>query len=152
METRCLLEIVAIPEAVSRLTDSDLEEIVRQQRDMQRHVERNEPYAAEDFGMHRRIMRHVDNRLLAAILDAVYALSEARLTGPESTQLAISPERSRVDLAEHLALTEAVVAHDGRLAQQRLINHFETTASRLGFAPSWRALQGSPAAEERGYA
>ena len=98
--------------------------------------------------MHRGIMRHVDNRLLAAILDAVYALSEARLTGPESTQPAIIPERSRVDLAEHLALTEAVVARDGRLAQRRLIEHFETTASRLGFAPSWRALQGNPASGE----
>ncbi len=142
METRCLLEIVAIPEAVSRLTDADLEEIARLQHDMRRRVERGEPYAAEDFGIHRSIMRHVDNRLLAAILGAVYALSEARLSEPESTQPGLSPERSRVDLAEHLALTEAVVVRDGRLAQQRLIDHFETTASRLGFAPSWRALQG----------
>jgi GntR family transcriptional regulator, transcriptional repressor for pyruvate dehydrogenase complex len=142
METRCLLEIVAIPEAVSHLTDTDLEEIVRLQRDMQRRVELNEPYAAEDFGMHRRIMRHVDNRLLAAILDAVYALSEARLSGPESPQPAITPERSHIDLAEHLALTEAVLVRDGRMAQQRLIDHFETTASRLGFSPSWRALRG----------
>ena len=146
METRCLLEIVAIPEAVSHLTDTDLEEITRLQHDMRRRVERGEPYAAEDFGMHRTIMRHVDNRLLAAILDAVYALSEVRLSGPEAMQSAIAPERSRVDLAEHLALTEAVLARDGRMAQQRLIDHFETTASRLGFAPSWRALRGKPAA------
>ena len=155
METRCLLEIVAIPEAVSHLTDTDLEEIVRLQREMQRRVERREPYAAEDFGMHRGIMRHVDNRLLAAMLDAVYALSEARLSGSASTQPAFSPERSRVDLAEHLAITEAVVARDGRRAQQRLIDHFETTASRLGFTPSWRALQvqaqGNPCGE-RGHA
>ena len=152
METRCLLEIVAIPEAVAHLTDGDLEEIVRLQGDMQRRVERSEPYAAEDFGMHRRIMGHVDNRLLAAILDAVYALSEARLTEPELTQPAIIPERSRVDLAEHLALTEAVVARDGQSAQRRLSDHFETTASRLGFAASWRALQDNPATGERRYA
>jgi GntR family transcriptional regulator, transcriptional repressor for pyruvate dehydrogenase complex len=149
METRCLLEIVAIPEAVARLSDTDLEEIARLQDEMRQRVERGEPYAAEDFGMHRAILRHVDNRLLAAILDAVYALSEARLMAPEATQPAISPERSRVDLAEHLALTEAVRARDGQLAQQRLIDHFETTASRLGFAPSWRTLLGSSAAVRR---
>ena len=40
-------------------------------------VERDEPYAAEDFGMHRVIMRHAENRLIAAMLDAVYALAEA---------------------------------------------------------------------------
>jgi DNA-binding GntR family transcriptional regulator len=84
-----------------------------------------------------------------SFLDAVYALSEARLMGPDATQPAISPERSRVDLAEHLALTEAVLARDGQLARQRLIDHFETTASRLGFAPSWRTLLGRSAAVRR---
>jgi GntR family transcriptional regulator, transcriptional repressor for pyruvate dehydrogenase complex len=141
METRCLLEIVAIPEAVDRLSDTDLGEISRLQEAMRQRVEAGETYAAEDFGMHRAIMRHVDNRLLAAMLDAVYALTEVRLAETGSSHAAIQPERSRIDLAEHQALTDAVLAHDGRLAQRRLIAHFETTAQRLGFAPSWRALR-----------
>jgi DNA-binding GntR family transcriptional regulator len=49
-------------------------------------------------------------------------------------------ERSRIDLAEHIALAEAVVARDGHLAQQRLMAHFETTAKRLAFTPTWQAL------------
>lgn len=149
METRCLLEIVAIPEAVARLTDADLAEISRLQEAMRWRVERGEAYAAEDFGMHRTIMRHVDNHLLAAMLDAIYALTEARLAEADASRAAIMPERSRVDLAEHQALTEAVLAHDGELAQRRLIAHFETTANRLGFVPSWRALRADPMAECR---
>ncbi len=147
-ETRCLLEIVAIPEAVARLTDGDLSEIAALQEEMARRVERGEPYTAQDIGMHRAIVRHADNRLLAAMLDAVYALAEARLAGQPEGGRVIAPERSREDLAEHRALTEAVLARDGRLAQQRLIAHFETTARRLGFAPSWRALRDGPATGE----
>lgn len=146
-ETRCLLEIVAIPEAVARLTDADRAEIAALQDEMGRRIARGEPYAAEDIGMHRAIVRHADNRLLAAMLDAVYALAEARLAGQPAGGFAIAPERSREDLAEHRALTAAVLAGDGRLAQQRLIAHFDTTARRLGFAPSWRALRDQPAGD-----
>jgi GntR family transcriptional repressor for pyruvate dehydrogenase complex len=140
METRCLLEIAAIPQAVARLTDEDLAEIERLLEGMRRHVASDESYAAEDLGMHQVIMRHVDNRLIAAMLDAVYALSAARTARPEWSSQPEKSARSRVDLAEHIALAEAVVARDGRLAQQRLIQHFETTARRLGFTPAWHAL------------
>ncbi len=149
IETRCPLEIVAKPEAVARLTDADLAEISRLQEARRRRVERGEAYAGEDFGMHRAIMRHIDNRLLAAMLDAIYALTEARLAELDPSHAAIMPERSRVDLAEHQALTEAVLAHDGALAQRRLIAHFETTATRLGFVPSWRAFRADPVVEPR---
>jgi DNA-binding FadR family transcriptional regulator len=143
METRCLLEIAAIPEAVTRLADDDLAGIARLQAAMRRRVQREEPYTAEDIGMHRAILRHADNRLLAAMLDAVYALAEARLAAPAADRPALDPVRSREDLAEHEALTAAVLARDGRLAQRRLVAHFDTTACRLGFAPPSRAL-GSP--------
>jgi GntR family transcriptional repressor for pyruvate dehydrogenase complex len=140
METRCLLEIAAIPEAVTRLTDDDLAEIARLQEGMSDHIARGEPYTAEDLGMHRVIMRHVDNRLIAAMLDAIYALANARLARTDWTEEPERSQRSRIDLAEHLALTEAVLSRDGRLAQQRLMAHFATTARRLDFPPSWQAL------------
>ncbi|MEZ4562203.1 MAG: FadR/GntR family transcriptional regulator [Thermomicrobiales bacterium] len=143
METRCLLEIAAIPEAVTHLTDDDLAGIARLQAAMRRRVERGEPYTAEDIGLHRAILRHADNQLLAAMLDAVYALAEARLAAPAADRPALDPARSWEDLAEHEALTAAVLARDGRLARQRLVAHFDTTAHRLGFAPPWRAL-GNP--------
>jgi len=115
METRCLLEIAAIPEAVTRLAADDLAEIARLQAAMRRRVERGEPYTAEDIGLHRAILRHADNRLLAAMLDAVYALAEARLAAPPADRPALDSARSQEDLAEHEALTAAVLARDGEV-------------------------------------
>jgi GntR family transcriptional repressor for pyruvate dehydrogenase complex len=150
METRCLLEIAAIPQAVARLTEDDLTEIERLLEEMRQHVASGEPYTAEDLGMHRVIMRHVDNRLIAAMLDAVYALTTARVERTDWAEAPERPERSRVDLAEHIALAEAVLARDGALAQRRLMAHFATTARRLGFAPAWQSLFGEEVPAEDG--
>jgi GntR family transcriptional repressor for pyruvate dehydrogenase complex len=135
-EARCILEISAIPQAVARLTDADLDEIRNLLEGMRLRVAGGEPYTAEDLGMHRVIMRHVDNRLIAAMLDAVYALAVAHGARSEG----LSEERSAIDLAEHAALAEAVLQRDGLLAQQRLMAHFDSTARRLGFRPTWHLL------------
>jgi DNA-binding FadR family transcriptional regulator len=147
-EARCILEISAIPQAVESLTDDDLDEIRDLLERMRRRVAGGEPYTNEDLGMHRVIMRHVDNRLIAAMLDAVYALAVAHGGHPEG----LSQERSAIDLAEHSALAEAVLQRDGHLAQQRLMAHFDSTARRLGFRPTWHLLFGSAGAgdEEAG--
>ena len=85
-EARCILEISAIPQAVARLTDDDLDEIRDLLEGMRLRVAGGEPYTAEDLGMHRVIMRHVDNRLIAAMLDAVYALAVAHGGHPQGAQ------------------------------------------------------------------
>lgn len=136
METRCLLEIAAVPTAVPALTDADLAEFSALLAEMQRRVRRSEPYLEADLGMHRVMMRHVDNRLIAAMLDATYALASRRVGQPDratNDQEAIR----MVDLAEHEALAEAVLRRDGEQAQARLIDHFATTARRMGFTLFW---------------
>jgi GntR family transcriptional repressor for pyruvate dehydrogenase complex len=137
METRCLLEIAAVPSAVRALTDDDLAEFSAHLADMQRRVRRGEPYLAADLGMHRVMMRHVDNRLIAAMLDATYALASRRVGQPD---WAVGEDRTaiqQIDLAEHEALAEAVLRRDGEGAQARLVEHFATTARRLGFTLFW---------------
>lgn len=134
-EARCLLEIAAISEAIERLTDDDLAEIDRLLAGMKERAARGEPYTDEDLGMHRVIMGRADNRLVAAMLDAMYALGAARLH-----QKARNPAQAAEDLAEHEAIARAVRARDGRAARVALMRHFETTARRLGFTPSWREL------------
>ena len=52
-----------------------------------------------------------------------------------------------VDLAEHEALAEAVLRRDGEQAQARLIDHFATTARRMGFTLFWDEI-GQPADHE----
>lgn len=139
-ETRCLLEIAAIPTVIDRLTDADLEELRALLARMQQKVERRELFLAEDLGMHRVLMRHAENRLIATMLDAVYALSLARMKSPEAVNAQFDSGRSAIDIEQHIRLAEAVFARDSALAQQRLMEHFETTAERQGFTPLWTSL------------
>jgi GntR family transcriptional repressor for pyruvate dehydrogenase complex len=137
METRCLLEIAAVPDAVRRLTDEDLAEFRAYLDTMRRLVARGEPYLEADLGMHRVMMRHVDNRLIAVMLDVTYALANRRIGLPEWEQRPGRRAFSQVDLAEHEALAEAVLARDGESARVRLVEHFGTTANRVGFTLFW---------------
>jgi GntR family transcriptional repressor for pyruvate dehydrogenase complex len=141
METRCLLEIAAVPDAVPRLTDGDLAEFSALLAEMRRLVARGAPYVEADLGMHRVLMRHVDNRLIAAMLDATYALASRRVGQPEREQRHDQEVIRRTDLAEHEALAEAVLRRSGEQAQLRLIEHFGTTAKRMGFTLVWDAIE-----------
>jgi DNA-binding FadR family transcriptional regulator len=133
-EARCVLEIAAVGEAVERLTDEDLAEVQRLFESMRESAARGERNTDGDLGMHRVIMGRVDNKFIAAMLDAIYALAVARMTDEYSV------EKVRQDLVEHEAIVRAVVARDGNAARQALMAHFETTAQRLGFVPRWRDL------------
>ncbi len=137
METRCLLEIAAVPSAVRALTDEDLAEFGELLAEMQRLVRRGEPYLAADLGMHRVMMRHVDNRLIAAMLDATYALATRRVGQPDWGLAGDREAFREIDLTEHEALAEAVFRRDGEQAQARLVDHFATTARRMGFTLFW---------------
>ena len=139
-ETRCLLEIASIPQSVERLTDTDLDEIRELLAGMRSNIDAGIGHINEDLGMHRAIMRHTENRLIATMLDAVYALLSGRATAELWANQPERKERANVDLAEHTRLAEAVFARDGRLAQRRLMEHFDTTALRQGFNRSWHLL------------
>jgi GntR family transcriptional repressor for pyruvate dehydrogenase complex len=149
-ETRCLLEIASIPQAVSRLTNDDLDEIRELLEGMRQKVEAGIRHIDEDLGMHRVIMRHTENRLIATMLDAVYALLSGRAGTDTWAGQTDRRDRADIDLAEHTRLAEAVFARDGRLAQQRLMEHFDTTANRQGFNRSWHLLFGSPGMDQQG--
>jgi len=147
-ETRCLLEIAAIPEAVSRMTPDDLNNIRHLLDRMERKVIAGQRVVDEDISLHRILMRHTSNRLIAAMLDAVYALMAQSAAAEHWEQSPEMAERAAIDLAEHTRLVEAVLARDSRLAQQRLIEHFDTTASRKGFHRFWHDMYGTtPPAE-----
>jgi GntR family transcriptional repressor for pyruvate dehydrogenase complex len=136
-EARCLLEIAAAGSAVAQLTDDDCSEIEAHLDAMRLHAQQGVRDSESDIGMHRVIMRRADNRVLAALLDAVYTLATAHTVEDKHTQ-AMRDQ----DLAEHEVIGQAAIRRDGRATQQALIAHFETTASRLGFRPLWRDLYG----------
>lgn len=136
-ETRCLLEIAAVSNAVERLTDDDLQQIGAYMQEMRDHARNSTRDAASDLGMHRTIMSRADNRIIAALLDAVYSLATTRVQ-PQSENRDLITQ----DLREHEAIAAAALRRDGPAARTALIAHFETTAKRLGFEPLWRGLYG----------
>lgn len=137
VETRCLLEIAAVSSAVEQLTDEDCAQILLFLEDMRIGFEEGITDTDADIGMHRVIMSRADNKIIAALLDAVYSLTIAG--GPS---LVRTKERSKQDLSEHEAIAAAAIRRDGPAARDALIAHFETTSSRLGFRPLWRNLYG----------
>jgi DNA-binding FadR family transcriptional regulator len=133
-EVRCLVEVAFIRDAVERLTEDDLAELRALWAKMETHALTHSPYIEDDFRIHRHIFRHVENRLIDAMLDALYAL-----------HLVLDPvefpdEVIERDLAAHRELVEAVLARDGAAARRSLSRHFEVVAKRQGFSPAWRQL------------
>ncbi len=102
---------------------------------MRKHSQAGQRDTDSDIGMHRVIMNRADNRIIAALLDAVYTLGNVVDT-PQSQAM------REQDLREHENIAKAAYQRDGAAAREALIAHFETTASRLGFRPLWRNLNG----------
>jgi GntR family transcriptional repressor for pyruvate dehydrogenase complex len=134
IETRCLLEVALAREAVERLTDNDLLEIQRLWEAIAAGAAAGVTSLAADLGLHRVIMSRAENRLIVAMLDAVYALAEG-----SAREGAYAYEKLIEDRGQHEAISQAALARDGLAARAALITHFETTARRLGFEQRWRA-------------
>lgn len=135
IETRCVLEVACVADAVARLTDADLEEIDTLWDAMRQHAANGELFAEGDLGLHRIIMSRAENRFITAMLDAVYAIAVERVSAN-----GYSREKMDQDLIEHERIVRAARARDGKAARAALIAHFDTTARRLGFAPRWQGL------------
>ncbi|TXG79393.1 MAG: FadR family transcriptional regulator [Thermomicrobiales bacterium] len=136
-ETRCLLEIAAVSDAVEQLTDDDCAQILTYLDNMRASFQHGYIDTDADIGMHRVIMNRSDNRIIAALLDAVYTISVDRASDPPRPV-----DYCEQDLIEHEAIAAAAVRRDGAAAREALIAHFETTSSRIGFRPLWRNLYG----------
>ncbi len=143
-ETRCLLEISMATDATSRLTDDDIDEIRRLWGRIRAAAIAGESDTEADLSLHRAIMRRTENRLIVAMLDAVYALAVRRRT---SDGQPYDPAKLREDLAEHAAIVKAVEARDGQAVRAALIAHFRTTATRLGFEQRWHDVFTQPSVE-----
>ena len=142
-EVRSLLEVAWVKDAVTRLTPEDIDELKAAWLKMQAHAAEKQPYRWDDFDIHRIIMRHVPNRLIPAILDALFTLYEFHPV--------VRPfrfEQVRLDLEQHEMLINAVIAGDGEAAQKALIISFDKAAYNLGFAIGWGDLTRHPATKE----
>jgi GntR family transcriptional repressor for pyruvate dehydrogenase complex len=142
-ETRCLLEITMAADATSRLTEDDLVLMRQYFAAFEAAVAEGRTDTEADLGLHRTIMQRSENRLIVAMLDAVYALSKRR----QAAGRQVSVAGLREDLAEHAAIVRAAEARDGPGMRQALIDHFRTTATRLGFEQRWHEVFSQPMTE-----
>jgi GntR family transcriptional repressor for pyruvate dehydrogenase complex len=142
-EVRSLLEVAWVKDAVIRLTPDDIEELKAAWEKMKAHAAEKQPYRWDDFDIHRIIMRHVPNRLIPAILDALFTLYEFH---PVSRSF--RAEQVQLDLEQHEMLINAVIAGDGEAAQEALIISFDKAATNFGFAIGWGDLTRHPAINE----
>jgi GntR family transcriptional repressor for pyruvate dehydrogenase complex len=130
-EVRALLEVAWVKDSVARMTEADIAELVTAWEHMRDHAEQGQPYRWDDFDIHRIIMRHVPNRLIPAILDALFTLYEFHPVRPDQ------PGQSEIDVEQHRMLVEAVIARDGEAAQKALILSLNKAATNYGFAIGW---------------
>jgi DNA-binding FadR family transcriptional regulator len=133
IETRCLLEVSLAADAVERLTDEDLAEIHRLWEAISADTAAGVTSLAADLGLHRVIMSRAENRLIVAMLDAVYAIAAGR-----AREDAYGLDKLIEDFGQHEAIVRAALARDGISVRNALIAHFATTARRLGFEQRWR--------------
>jgi DNA-binding FadR family transcriptional regulator len=134
IETRCLLEVALAQDAVARLTDEDLVEIERLWARISAATAAGATSLDADLGLHRVIMSRAENRLIVAMLDAVYAFAAGRARDQE-----YGLDKLIEDFGQHEAIVRAALGRDGGAVRDALIAHFETTATRLGFEQRWRA-------------
>ncbi len=146
-EVRSLLEVAWIKDAVSRLTEEDHAELIAAWEHMRDHASQGQPYRWDDFDMHRIIMRHVPNRLIPVILEALFTLYEFHWDRPEVKDRL--PSQVELDLEQHRMLVDAVIARDGDRAQEALIISFNKAATNLGFAIGWGDIARLPAGEQQ---
>ncbi len=130
-EVRSLLEVAWVSDAVQRLTDEDLADLVAAFDRMRDHAALGQPYRWDDFEVHRIIMRHVPNRLIRSMLDALYTLYELH-PAPISVGSNVG-----IDIEQHAMLVQAVIERDGEEAQRALILSFNKAATNYGFAIGW---------------
>lgn len=142
-EVRALLEVAWVKDSVARMTETDIAELVTAWEHMRDHAAQGQPYRWDDFDIHRIIMRHVPNRLIPAILDALFTLYEFHPVRPDQ------PEQSEIDVEQHRMLVDAVIARDGEAAQKALILSLNKAARNYGFAIGWGDIARDLAEEQQ---
>jgi DNA-binding FadR family transcriptional regulator len=130
-EVRSLLEVAWVGDAVHRLTEVDHADLVAAFERMRENAALGQPYRWDDFELHRILMRHVPNRLIRSMLDALYTLYELHPAPIESGS------NAGIDIQQHEMLVQAVLDRNGVAAQNALIASFNKAAANYGFAIGW---------------
>ncbi|HEY8478134.1 MAG TPA: FadR/GntR family transcriptional regulator [Chloroflexota bacterium] len=121
LEVRRIFEPETCRLAAERAGDSDLETMTACLARQETALESVEAFLVEDEGFHRAIARASKNELLMTISDAMMAaLRESRRRSMEE------PGATRVALAQHRRIFEAIARRDGDAARLAMLAHLKT--------------------------
>jgi len=130
LQIRKALECFYIKEAVQKISQKDIEQLERLVNRMKVKAEQGKDFAAEDSKFHQTIFKVVGNDLLLKLLDIFWKLLrnsyEALRDKPDLVSHAL----------RHRKLFKAIKKRDVKTAQERLLEHFMSTESRVKRATS----------------
>lgn len=125
LEIRQTLETTLLPQAVDRLGRGDLVQIRSVAQQMINLADRGEPFTEADEEFHHALFRALDNQMLLGMMNAYWRVFHACTDGRP-----VDEDRPAV-ARKHLAIVEAIVNGDIRLAVHELDGHFYGVKRRL---------------------
>lgn len=127
-EVRMMLEMLCAAKAAERITDEEIAELQQLGRDMREAVANGDVvgYSGLNQRLHRRVREIGDQHTAAQVLERLRAQSVRH-----QFRLAMRPGRPSVSMPEHLAIIDAICAHDQERAQAAARTHLESVIKAL---------------------
>jgi DNA-binding FadR family transcriptional regulator len=126
-QVRFLLERAAIEEAVERITTEDLILLDGVIDAWKERIGSTQSHLDLDQSFHRILYGTLNNQILTKLIEVFWIAFEA----VHDPIIQEEKKPSVQELQDHQAILEAVKARDPKLAQQRLMQHFESLQERI---------------------
>ena len=134
VELRKIHEIKAAELACARATEENFARLREILKESEEQLAAGEGLARQDRDFHLEIVRATQNSVFYRICSVYYVMGERRLPVYFN-----DPERGRRSHAEHIQIYEALLRHDGNLAQALMSAHLQ------GAESYWKGLIGGDA-------
>jgi GntR family transcriptional repressor for pyruvate dehydrogenase complex len=122
------IECLAAPEAAKNINDAEIAEMGKILEDWRQCKMDYERWVVLDVSFHRLIATASRNVLLPFLMDALRGLMEDVMRVPYARNVNRDPEKT---YQRHLALGNAIAAHDPKLALALMEEHFEASLAHI---------------------
>ncbi|RYX84118.1 FadR family transcriptional regulator [bacterium] len=125
-EARRTLEISLMPLIVAHADEEDFAKLEKAVEDMKRDIERGGLGTDGDIAFHHALLHAAGNSLLMQF----GALIQEFLRAPR-TRMLLDPDKAQSSITDHLAIIDALRAHDVARAQSEMERHLSTYTERV---------------------
>lgn len=129
-QLRRLLELSAVPTAVERMSDAEIEELIRWHRDLRAIVASSRDGASEqqiddlqsrDWAMHERFVLTMGNKLVSNI----FRVTTIKIRMAVQSRIRVTSYNALRVIDEHLAILESLARRDAAAMAQALSRHID---------------------------